>query len=110
LGCRNVEFFGSNPFGSVDVVWQDGPGKVKVAGWALDSDTTGPSQVHVYVGRHFKGSFTATAVRTDVSRAHPGHGPAPGYDTYISIRTPGRHNVCVFAINAGPGTANTLLG
>jgi hypothetical protein len=109
VGCRTVVVPGGNPQGSLDVARAAGTG-VRAAGWALDGDTAGPVGVHVYVDGWFKGAYTADGVRGDVARAWPGFGDRRGFDVTVAVRQPGVRTVCVFAINAGAGTANTLLG
>jgi hypothetical protein len=63
----------------------------------------------VYVNGRFSGVTDTGVPRTDVARVHPGFGTTPGFSIDVAA-TVGRNDVCVFAINAGPGTANTLLG
>ena len=46
LGCRTVEL--GRPFGTVEMV-RPQPGAVRVAGWALDPDTTAPCDVHIWI-------------------------------------------------------------
>jgi len=98
----------SNPFGSHDTS-QRLPGSVRVRGWAIDPDSTGPVTVHVYVDGAIAGAHTANTSRPDVSQAYPGWGPAHGFDVEVPV-TPGDHTVCVYAINRGPGTTNPSLG
>ena len=90
---------GWNPTGSLEAVTPT-PGRVAVAGWASDGDTTGPISVHVYVDGAGVGSLTANRWRGDVgSHGYAGTFSAP----------PGGRNVCTYAINVGPGS-NTQLG
>lgn len=109
LGCAVVQLPTGNPFGSLDSASSAGPGKVRVQGWAIDPDTTAAVGVHVYADGRFIGSTTASRTRSDVGAAHPAYGPGHGYD--VTFDAPGgRTRVCAYAINAGPGTANSLLG
>ena len=107
LGVRQLQV-GGNPFGNFeDVVVAYG--RVAVAGWAIDPDTAAATDVHVYIDGSLALVGTANQVRTDVADAFPLYGPNHGF----SISTPiarGRHEVCVFAINQGPGTENVLIG
>lgn len=101
--CGNV-----NPEGSFDVVSQDQAGKVRVAGWALDGDTTDPIPVHIYVGTTGT-AIMANGSRTDVGLAHPGMGDNHGFIAEVPAPT-GNQTVCAYGINVGGGTTNVLLG
>ena len=101
--CGNV-----NPEGSFDAVTQDQAGKVRVAGWAFDGDTTDPIQVHIYVGA-VGTAITANGTRTDVGLAYPGMGDNHGFIAEVPAPT-GNQTVCAYGINVGGGTTNVLLG
>jgi len=115
-GCRTVVVGDPNPFGNFDSVSAPAGGVVHVAGWAVDPNTpTTPIPIHVYVGGpagtpgaegH---SVTANRSRPDVGRAHPGFGDAHGVDDNIQTSKVGNQQVCVYAINSGPG-ANAGMG
>lgn len=110
IGCRTVVSPTSAwaPIGSLDSVQVTGR-TVTVGGWALDKDA--PTQslpVHLYVDGRYSGSATADRSRTDVGRAFPGTGTTHGYTAALDVPA-GRHQVCVYAINAGPGS-NPRLG
>jgi hypothetical protein len=96
-----------NPFGSLDAVAGAG-GTVTVQGWAIDSDTTDPIAVHVYVDGALAVGRPAASPRPDVGAAYPASGADHGFDLQIGGLAAGRHTVCVYAINAGPGE-NVLL-
>lgn len=92
------------PTGGVDAV-EPAPGRIVVRGWATDPDTSGPVDVHVYVdGAH--AATTRTAAR---SAATAEHEPGTRFQAEARAR-PGRHEVCVYALNAGPGSSNPQLG
>lgn len=96
-----------NPFGNVEMV-QARPGEVAVSGWAIDPNTSSPISVHVYVG----GVGTAVAAdqtRWDVASAYPGQGEKHGFSARVPAQGPDATEVCIYAINSGPG-ANVLLG
>lgn len=96
---------GRAPIGNVESV-RATAGGVEVAGWALDPDTNQSIQVHVYVD----GSgiaLTADLERADVGRLYPLNGSAHGFAKTVPAE-PGQRNVCVYAINTGPG-GHTLL-
>ncbi len=105
LGCRAVTVPSGDPFGSLDVA-SGGAGRVSVAGWAIDPDTTGPIAVHVYVDAAGV-ALTASTARPDVGAAYPRYGANHGFSASVAA-APGRHTVCAYAINAGPG-GNSLL-
>ena len=97
-----------NPFGNFEGARRV-PGGVDVSGWAIDPDTTGPVTVDAYVDGRFAGSYSANGTRPDVGAVYPQYGSAHGF----SVRVPVGDNaqqVCLFAINVGPGSANPRLG
>ena len=107
-----TNWFGSttgstDPFGNIEEVTAT-PGNFRVRGWAIDPDTAAPVDVHVYVGPAGK-PFTAALERPDVAAAYPGLGSKHGYDVSVPVNAIGSNNVCIYAINQGPG-ANVLLG
>ena len=111
LGCRTVTSPASvwAPIGALDSATPRG-GTVFLSGWALDGDApTTPLSVHVYLDGRYAGSATADRTRTDVARAHPGTGTTHGFTTPLEVPT-GTHQVCVYAIDAGPGSVNPRLG
>ncbi|MBI3256438.1 MAG: hypothetical protein HYZ59_01470 [Actinobacteria bacterium] len=103
----SVAFASSNPVGSFDV-GSMAPGGLRIAGWALDPDSTDPIGVHVYVNGTFVRALDANASRPDIGSAYPGFGDSHGFDTGIRAN-PGSFNVCAYGINTGPGD-NVLLG
>jgi hypothetical protein len=107
---RTVSIRSGNPFGSFDAAGQFGPNAVRLSGWTLDPDTANPIAVHVYVDGRWGGAFTANTSRPDVGRVYPGYGDNHGFDVLVGSLGGGWRNVCVYAINAGSGNANPLLG
>jgi hypothetical protein len=105
LGCRTASRDGA-PFGAVDAITGTFGG-VRVAGWAIDPDTSASIDVHVYVDRA-GGSLTADASRPDVAAVFPSYGSRHGYDRLVAA-SPGSHRVCLYAIDSAAG-ANTTLG
>jgi hypothetical protein len=98
------------PFGSVDAVREQSPGRFVLAGWTGDPDAPTQSlEVHVYVDGVLAAYGRASRSRPDVGAALPGYGDAHGYELAVPVPE-GRHSVCVFAINVGPGTHNPVLG
>jgi hypothetical protein len=61
----------------------------------------------VYVDGRVKAGWTGTVARPDVARTYPTIGPRPGFRGSLTV-APGRHDVCVYAINVGPGSSRRL--
>jgi hypothetical protein len=106
LGCRGVQV-SPDPTGSFDSWLTSSPG-IRVSGWATDADSTSQLGVHVYVDGRFAGQGVADRSRPDVGTAFPWVGNDRGYEIEVPAN-PGRHMVCTYGINAGPGN-NALLG
>ncbi|WP_307043455.1 hypothetical protein [Agromyces ramosus] len=103
LGCRTISVLGEAgraPIGNVEQIGVEGE-KIRVTGWAIDPDTADPIAVHVYVGSTGH-AFTAQRERADVGRLYPAYGTAHGFSELVDA-PPGRHDVCVYAINTGAG-------
>jgi subtilisin family serine protease len=105
LGCRQL-VRSSAPSGSLDAV-EPTFGAVRVAGWAIDPDTVDPVDVHVYVDG-VGVAARADLARPDVAAAVPGYGEGHGFDRLFDAG-PGRHRVCVYAIDRAL-TGNVTLG
>jgi hypothetical protein len=107
LGCLNVTIKAGSPLGVLELV-AAGAGQVRVAGWAIDPETGGPLQVHLYVdGVGFIG--IADQPRADVGAAFPAYGSQHGFDFAATGIGGGGHQVCAYAINVGVGS-NLMLG
>ena len=98
---------GSSPIGSLDSL-TPGFRQVTVGGWTADPDTTAAIKAQFYVDGVGKASVMANANRTDLAARLGSNNTAHGFSTTLSGLSAGKHNVCVFGINTGPG-ANTLL-
>lgn len=96
LGCRAVTV-AANPEGVLESVTSPGAGTLRVIGWALDADTSGPIQVEVSVDGSPVGRFLADRSRPD---PHDGH----GFDVTLTGISPGARQVCVTALDVGPGS------
>ena len=110
LACRTVTVDPAawNPFGSLDSVSVSG-NVVTASGWVVEPDKAQlPADVHVYVDGVWRAGRSASLDRSDVGRAFPEAGSAHGFSVPVTV-TPGRHQVCVYAINAGNGTTNPLI-
>ena len=97
------------PIGWLDAVLDD-PGGVRVKGWAVDPDTPGAVDFHVYVDGVFAGLGRTGTPRPDVAALFSGNGAQSGFD-FVVPAAPGRRTVCVYAINRGDGgPVNPLFG
>lgn len=103
LSCITVL---GHPVGVIDNVSHLKAGTLEVRGWAIDPDTTGPIDVHVYVDNRGAGIQRASLVRRDLAEAFV-YGPNHGFSMVLSA-APGLHNVCVYAINVGSGHHSQL--
>jgi SpoIID/LytB domain protein len=106
LGCATVTS-GAPPVGDLNSATVSGS-NVRLVGWTLDPDTPNSIPVHVYVDGRIAKVATAAVPRADIGRAYPAHGSRHGYDVTVGL-TPGRHSVCVYAIDAVGGQKNPLL-
>lgn len=100
---------GHAPFGSLDVNAQSGAG-IRVAGWAIDPDTTAPVDVTVKVEGQAVRTVRADVVRPDVGAAFPGRGSAHGFDLTVPDLGPGKRQVCVWVADVGVGGDVRVLG
>lgn len=108
LACRAFTIDG-NPSGNLESA-SVSAGKLSVAGWAIDPDTTGPIGVQVYVDGQYAAVLTANTSRADLGTAFPAFGPSHGFAATTIPIGPGSHRVCAYAINTGRGTSNPQLG
>ena len=108
VGCRSVTIPGE-PVGNLESVTAT-VGGIRLSGWVVDADTTGPTDIHVYVDGGWGGLAVADRARPDVGAAYPRVGPNHGFDLLVPT-TSGSHQACAYAINIGPnGVTNPLLG
>jgi len=103
LGCKSFPAT-AQPVGNFEATTPAQNG-INVVGWALDSDTTAPIEVHVYINNKFAGGAAANQNRPDVDAAYH-----KGANHGFNFRVPNTGGtVCVFALNFGGGT-NPRLG
>lgn len=93
---------GVPPIGSLDLVAPAGPEAVRVAGWALDPDTSESIPVHVYADDRGT-AISAGNPRPDVGAAFPGYGDFHGFDAMVPAAA-GSRNVCAYGINTRGGS------
>ncbi|MGI8664746.1 MAG: fibronectin type III domain-containing protein [Jatrophihabitans sp.] len=96
----------NNPIGSIDTARQV-PGGAELAGWALDLNSIAPVSVFVYVDGRYTTRVTASTSRSDLASHYPTVGGGHGYSLLVPMG-PGKHTVCGYAINTGPGV-NSML-
>lgn len=106
LGCRTVDVPSSDPFGRLDVA-TGVPGGLRVSGWAIDPDTSASIIVQAYVDGALGAMGWADRSRPDVGAAFPAAGALHGFQ--LDVRSgPGRHAVCVYAVNTLAGSSTSL--
>jgi hypothetical protein len=108
LGCRAVAVQITPPLANWEALSASGS-TVTVSGWAFDPDAPlTATSVHVYVDGEGT-AVTANGSRPDVGAAFPGTGNSHGF-SWSGSMAPGRHSVCVFAIDVDQPWRNTALG
>ena len=108
LACQSFNNPPNEPIGNVDAV---SPlyGGLRLAGWAIDRNTTNSINTRFYVDGWWAGDPSAPVNRPDVANVYPAYGPNHGFD--VSVNTgPGHHWVCVNGINVGAGSGERPLG
>lgn len=103
IGCRTV-VVPSDPVGNIDTSARY-LGLAQVSGWAIDPDTSAPISVRVYVDGAYVTTALADVARPDVGDAFPAYGPDHGFAPIFGV-SPGPHQVCVYGVNVGAGSAN----
>jgi hypothetical protein len=83
-------------------------GQILLSGGAVDPDTADPINVHVYVDGVLQLGATADHGNAAIGLFLPEWGTPHGYDITVPGVGPGPHQVCVYAINVGPGDNNLL--
>jgi hypothetical protein len=104
MGCRTVTVPNRPPFGNFESVSVTGT-TVTLQGWALDPDTVGPVQVHLYVNGAWGGAITTDQPRPDVAAAYHA-GPNQGFVKSF-VAGPGTHTLCTYAVDTTSGAAQT---
>lgn len=104
---RRVPILTGSPIGSLDLVVPQ-LAQLYVRGWAIDPNTTGTDQVSVLLDQT-RFTVPANTGRPDVGGANPGFGNLHGF-AFTRIVAPGRHTVCVTALNVVGAGGNTSFG
>lgn len=94
------------PVGKVESIVPD-RGQVTISGWAWDPDVSRPINVHVYIDGKAAVAH-ADADRPDLA-SQLGTAPTTRGWSHTRELSNGNHQVCVYAIDVGPGP-NPLLG
>ena len=97
----------SPPLGELEKVTAKA-GAIRLRGWAIDTDTTKPIDVHVFVDGKYQVTATADQARPDVGVAYQAFGDAHGFDITLPSSA-GRKEVCAQAVNNGEGR-NPMIG
>jgi metallopeptidase family M12-like protein len=100
--CKSINI-DSNPTGSLDLAERTSIG-VRVGGWALDWDTDAAIPIKVYVDGVPTAVNRAGNARSDIGALWPAYGPNHGFDFEVPLITAGSHQICVWAVNVGPGS------
>lgn len=99
---------GGQTFGHFDSATGTAPapgqtlGSARIVGFAIDLDAFGPAKVRIRVNGRTVRIVTASRRRTDIAAAYPHLGGSYGFDETIPMG-PGRHQVCVTALNINAG-------
>jgi hypothetical protein len=100
----------TRPRGNVDRIESTTPGTLTIAGWAVDRQVAGPSDVTLLVDGNPTLTFVADSFRPDVAAAFPGAGADHGFSRTVSGISRGLHLACVIAHNGGDGGGSSRLG
>lgn len=104
------------PSGNPTGHWDSGTlsgGSYRVAGWAYDPSAL-QQAIHVDAydtrpnGTRAGTRLTTGTPRPDVARIHPSAGPSTGFAATLRLAGPGRHTVCLYAVNVGAGASQSL--
>jgi len=96
------------PEGVFDIAVPESSGTVISAGWVVDRDVTAPLQI-VLASEGRSLVALADLPRPDLVPLYPAHGADHGFWVRWDGFTPGRHEICITAINQGNGQ-NVSLG
>lgn len=103
LGCSTVQIPSGSPQIYLDQASSTSPGVITLRGWALDPDTVDPVRVHVYLDGVLTTKLTADVEKASLATAFPGYGARHAFTASLTGVASGTRQVCVYAINQGPG-------
>lgn len=106
LVCKDVFVPSGDPRGEAKKIWGT-PGAVSMWGWAADPDTIDPIDLHIRVDGTQWFVVRADAPYSAMPTLMPGVGNNHGFGATLPL-SPGRHEVCVFAVNVGPGASRLI--
>jgi len=106
LSCQLVTVSDGSPVGAVESATVV-DGKLRVTGWVIDPDTTGPIPAHLYVDGVGAANVSANVAHAPLPSPYTGWGSAHGFDITVPI-TPGAHAVCVYGFNLEAGASRVL--
>lgn len=110
IGCRSISVPRGEPYGAIDTATGGPDGRLTIRGWAHDPDTAGTSTIRVTVDGRQRYLGPTNTLRPDVDRFFPTAGPRHGFAIATGGLRPGRHEVCVTAVNRYLGARDTSLG
>lgn len=108
LGCRQISLMSGNPIGMIDEARQVRPGRIQVAGWAADPDSTNAVELEISVNGVVE-TATANGSRPDVAGVYPLFGNNRGFNVELPVTGNSPVRVCVTARNIGDGN-NASIG
>jgi hypothetical protein len=87
----------------------NGPGRIRIAGWAVDPDSAEPLRIHIYEGANRIGEVIANQDRPELASLFPGLGTRHGFDATLTIGT-GTRLICIHAVDQAGGPTATSMG
>lgn len=105
--CMDFKSFAGSPALYIDEASPAGSSEVRLRGWAIDPDTVAPARIHVYVDGQLSAKFDADVVKDSLAEAFAPFGSAHAFDITLENISSGVRNVCVYAVNVGPGDTSS---
>ncbi len=109
VASKSVQQPTGYPWLAVDEVSSKAPGQLLVRGWAIDPDTTGPVRMAFYLDGAGIASPWADQYKAGLDKAKPGFGDQHAYRLEKTDVKAGTHNLCIIAVNQGPGSSNASI-
>ena len=97
----------ASPFGFIDHVSRV-PGGIRISGWSIDPDTTGPATVMAYPNGYWGGETKANKERGDLINAFPSLGTKHGFTMVVPTPGSGSYSTCIYGANTEAGLATQL--